>query len=602
MTAHGVATRLDSPRTSHDAIRWLLILPPLAVSFAILAFAKDPTAAQEPLPYIEDTATGAILTVAGVLLWSRRPGRRSGPLLILAGYLWYVGSLYTLFPAQSLVPYLSFAFRGYYDALIAFIVLAFPADRLNGRGQRIAVSGLVGLMVATTAWRLIATPPGFGTGYPPSAPASPILLVDDFGLTLNVNVWLGLAIGLILAFVAVLAVLKLARMSAGARSVSGPALIGGAAWAAVAGFSMIALFSDAVMSFQAIPWDAVWTPLQYSVRILGPIGILLSVSRLRNRSTSVVDVVAGPEGAPRGAELERALRTAFHDPSLALAYPHATGWAETDGTPVDVEDLPPARAATMVAPPGAPEVAVIHDDLLLDDPTLMRTLRAVVGLAVDNDRLQSDLRAQLNEVTASRARIAEAADAERRRVEGDLHDGAQQRLVALLISLRTIRSRLGADPDPAIASEVDAASAEARAAIAELRELAQGLDPAIVREAGLSEALRSLAKRSAVPVTLETAIDRRLPARVETTAYFVVSEALTNVAKHAAATRVLIRAAAPAETLTFSISDDGTGGADPDGHGLRGLQDRVAAVGGQLLVTSLAAHGTTIDVSIPCVS
>jgi signal transduction histidine kinase len=392
------------------------------------------------------------------------------------------------------------------------------------------------------------------------------------------------------------------RLSDATRSLAAPALLGGAAWAAVAAFSMIATFADIIIGVSMVADSPAWNAIQYSVRILGPIGILISVSRLRGRSASVIEIVAGRAGPPTGAELERALRRVFNDPSLALAYAAADAWVGTDGRQLDLDNIPSGRVATVVPIAGSPSVGIIHDVLLLEEPALRRTLTAVVGLAVDNERLQSDLRAQLVEVKASRARIAEAADAERRRVERDLHDGAQQRLVALLVSLRTIRSRLGATPDPAVTSELDAASIEVRAAIAEVRELAQGLDPAIVREAGLAAAIRSLADRSPVPVTLDVTLDERLPARIESTAYFVLSEALANVAKHSAATRVVVRAHETDNVLYLTVADDGTGAADPNGHGLRGLADRVAAADARMTLSSPRGEGTTIEVAIPCAS
>jgi signal transduction histidine kinase len=187
-------------------------------------------------------------------------------------------------------------------------------------------------------------------------------------------------------------------------------------------------------------------------------------------------------------------------------------------------------------------------------------------------------------------------------VERALHDGAQQRLLALALSLRTIRSRLGDEVPDAVAAELDAAADEVRAANAELRELAQGLDPAILREAGLGPAVRSLADRSPVPVDVDMELDDRLPAGVETAAYFVAAEAFANVAKHARATAVRVRAAVADGRLRLEIADDGVGGADLDGSGLRGLVDRVVAVGGTFDLTAPPGGGTRIKVTIPCAS
>ena len=295
--------------------------------------------------------------------------------------------------------------------------------------------------------------------------------------------------------------------------------------------------------------------------------------------------MAGEQGQPRGPELESALRAALDDPTLVLLYRDTDdGWTDARG----VTAPPPAadghQAVTLLGSDGEPRVAVVHDVLLLDDPGVLPTLSAVVRLAVDNDRLQADLRTKLEEVRASRARVVEAADAERRRVE---HDGAQQRLVALAVSPRTIRVRLGPDANPAALAEIDAAAGEARAAIEELRELARGLDPAILREAGLSAALQSLADRSPVPVRTDLRVEGRLPTRVETAAWFAASEALANVADG---------------WLHLEIADNGAGGADPDGPGLRGLVDRIAAADGTLSVRTPPGGGTAVEVAIPCAS
>jgi signal transduction histidine kinase len=210
------------------------------------------------------------------------------------------------------------------------------------------------------------------------------------------------------------------------------------------------------------------------------------------------------------------------------------------------------------------------------------------------------VRAQLELVTESRARIVEAADEERRRIERNLHDGAQQRLVTLSLSLAMASELVDEQTDPELGRLLKGADEDARRAIAELRELARGIHPAILTNAGLRPALRSLANRSPVPVRLERVTARRLPAQVEGTAYYAVAEALTNVAKHAGASSATIRATASNGTLAVEITDDGVGGADPQGSGLRGLADRVTALAGTMSVESPSGAGTRIRVRIPC--
>ncbi len=220
-------------------------------------------------------------------------------------------------------------------------------------------------------------------------------------------------------------------------------------------------------------------------------------------------------------------------------------------------------------------------------------------VAVENVRLDAELQARLDELRESRARIVEAGYAERRRVERDLHDGAQQRLVALALTLRLARSRL--DSDPAEVPELlDAASAELSAATEELRELARGIHPPVLTDRGLVAALEALAGRAAVPVSVETDVRERAPEAVEAAAYYVVSEALTNVARHANAQQAVVRVARHDGLLSVEIEDDGDGGAAPSGgSGLRGLADRVGALDGSLEIDSVPGRGTVLRARLP---
>ncbi len=217
----------------------------------------------------------------------------------------------------------------------------------------------------------------------------------------------------------------------------------------------------------------------------------------------------------------------------------------------------------------------------------------------ENLRLDAELQARLVELRESRARIVEAGYAERRRVERDLHDGAQQRLVALALDLRMTRTKL--DDDPSAAAELlESATRELAAATEELRELARGLHPPVLTDRGLVAAVEALATRSPVPITVEANDGERAPASAEAAAYFVVSEALTNVARHAQAEHALVRVDRADGQLRVEIRDDGRGGADSNGgSGLRGLSDRVAALDGSLEVESRPGRGTVVRAVIP---
>jgi signal transduction histidine kinase len=248
---------------------------------------------------------------------------------------------------------------------------------------------------------------------------------------------------------------------------------------------------------------------------------------------------------------------------------------------------------------GRPLATIIHDVSLAEEADLVRAVGGAASLALENERLDAELRANLHELRASRARIVESADAARRRIERDLHDGAQQQLVAILLALRVARSRLDGDP-AAVADMLDAATGDLAGAIDELRELARGIHPAILSDRGLGPALEALAARMPVPVELAATPEQRLPATIEAAVYYVVSEALTNVTRYAQASEAHIAVTCDDGELVAVVADDGIGGADPArGSGLRGLTDRVAALDGRLEVESPQGRGTTVRAVIP---
>jgi signal transduction histidine kinase len=218
---------------------------------------------------------------------------------------------------------------------------------------------------------------------------------------------------------------------------------------------------------------------------------------------------------------------------------------------------------------------------------------------IENEQLADQLTSLLAELRASRARLVAAGDAERRRIERALHDGAQQHLTAVAIRLEQARAL--ADARPELKARLAETAAELQEAMQELRELARGIHPAILTDAGLQPALATLGRRSTVPVELTVAIDGRLPLPVEATAYYVVAEALTNVVRSAHATRAAVRVERDQDGVSIAIADDGIGGADPTrGSGLLGLQDRVRALGGRLRLDSPAGGGTRLEVWLPC--
>jgi signal transduction histidine kinase len=224
---------------------------------------------------------------------------------------------------------------------------------------------------------------------------------------------------------------------------------------------------------------------------------------------------------------------------------------------------------------------------------------AAADLARENARLEEELRARVAELEASRAKAVEAAMAERRSLERDLHDGAQQRLVALSLQLGIVQARLAKDP-AAAGEALQAARSELALALEELRELARGIHPAILTDRGLGPALEALADRAPLPVELSEMPEERLPSCVESTAYFLVAESLTNIARHAGAHVARIKVSCSDGRATVEVRDDGIGGADPAGKGLQGLADRLSAIDGSLEVISPTGRGTIIRAEMPC--
>jgi signal transduction histidine kinase len=257
--------------------------------------------------------------------------------------------------------------------------------------------------------------------------------------------------------------------------------------------------------------------------------------------------------------------------------------------------------AVPLGPPALAASCLLGLVLLLAAPWVTQGLTAA-DIAIARSLLgpgRAELSARIGELEVSRARVVDSAEAERRRIERDLHDGAQQRLVSLAMNLGRAKARFAEDPDAA-RDIIDQAHAEAKQALTELRNLVRGVHPPVLADRGLDAAISGLAALSPVPVQVHIDLPARPPAPVEAIAYFVVAEALTNVAKHAHATQVEVSVGRRGDVLDVLVRDDGQGGADPHGQGLAGLADRVAGVDGQLSVRSPAGGPTVIEVELPC--
>jgi signal transduction histidine kinase len=335
-----------------------------------------------------------------------------------------------------------------------------------------------------------------------------------------------------------------------------------------------------------------------AVAVTIPLGIVAGIgwSRLQRPQASQLVVELRKE-AP--TTLSERLGRVLGDPTLEVAYRLDDGrYVDAAGMPIELPSHG-ERAITPVIAGGDEIAALVHDAALLDEPAFLESVRATTALVLENERLAAEVRSQLAEVRASRSRIVAAADTERRRIERNLHDGAQQRLVTLSVALGLAASRA----DPATADVLSRAQDDVEQAITELRELARGIHPTLLRDEGLQAAVEALARRAPVPVTVEGTVSGRLPEAVELAAYFLISEALTNVVKHASATGASVALAQQPGRLSVAVTDNGVGGAHVEaGSGLAGLRDRLEALEASLSVTSVDGRGTTIRADFPCAS
>jgi signal transduction histidine kinase len=336
--------------------------------------------------------------------------------------------------------------------------------------------------------------------------------------------------------------------------------------------------------------------LAYDVTI-GAIAIALTVGLLIApwERADVTDLVV-ELGQTRTGALQGQLSRALGDPTLEIGYWVAEqgGFVDAEGRALTSPDPDSGRSRTLVERDGEPIAVILHDPTVLRDPGLVQAVSSAAKLGASNARLQADLRSRQAEIRASRRRILEAGDEERSRLERRLHDGVQRRLVELASMLRRVRG----SADERTTTLLGEAEARLATTQEDLRRFAHGIHPPELAAHGLAGAMSSLAKD--YPVPLDVVIpQRQMPPRVESCAYFVCLEALTNVAKHAGASRARVSVHREGGSVTVIVEDDGMGGADPAGWGLRGLSDRVETLNGTLRVQSPVGHGTRVTAIIP---
>jgi signal transduction histidine kinase len=365
-------------------------------------------------------------------------------------------------------------------------------------------------------------------------------------------------------------------------------------WAGAATFAAIAVSVTNDIVDKPLG-DVEW--LWWLVFAIVPFAFLAGLLRVRMARGAVAKLVLELGAAPEPGRVRDALARALGDPKLRVAFwvPERNGYVDADGRSVEL-----SPEATVVERSGRRVAALEHDPALAGQRELLESVAAAAALALENERLNAELRARLEDLRASRARIVEAGETERRRIERNLHDGAQQRLVSIAMALGLMERKLETDP-AAVAPILHEAREDLATALQELRELSQGIHPSLLTERGLEAALGELPLRTSVPLELDVSIGERLPVQVEAAAYYVVSEALANVTKYARATAVRVRVDRVDSGAVVEVADDGVGGADGSrGSGLRGLADRVEALGGRFAIVSPAGRGTVVRAEIPC--
>jgi signal transduction histidine kinase len=544
-----------------------------------------------PLSLAGEIVVSGSFLLTGLFAWSRRPSNQMGLVMVLVG----LSLLLIPFAGPPLLILYPVGLIGFTIAnvLIGYLILAFPSGELRSNANRALIALTAVVTFLPRFFRLLGQDPA-AQG---STLVNPYLVIHDSTFV---------AVTSVLPYLMDIVLLALFVSFAAARwiTASGPARRGLLPMMVPTMAILITLLVESFVTLIDVPAaiKEFSSVAQFIVRAALPIGFLVGLLRIWMARGAVADLVVELGETPTPARMRDALAHALGDPRLTVAYwsADAADFVGPDGSPIAMPVDGSGRAVTALERNGMPLATIVHDAALLDDPGLVASVAGALRLAVENDRLHAEVATQLDEVRASRARVVAAGDAERKRLERDLHDGAQQRLVSLTLALRLARTKLGADGDPDLALSLDQASGEAKAALAELRELARGIHPQILTEAGLEAALQALADRSPLDVSLESGTTERFSAAVEGAAYFVVSEALANVAKYAHASHALVRTGSRDGGLTIEIADDGVGGADPaGGSGLRGLADRLAAVDGTLEITSPTGGGTRLLARIP---
>jgi signal transduction histidine kinase len=572
-----MSSTLTTPSQTASVLRDPVLLAPAVVVAGLGIGWLGVDAGASGARVAADLALSWALVAASLVALERRRWRRSRALLALSAFTLLAADLQ--WAGANVLWTLGFLLDAAWVAVLVHVVLTFPEGRAWSQAARTAIAAayattlggqLIGLFVSPNSRDVLAV----------AQRQTVADAVDRVQGTLGVAVALG---------VLWLLVRRLRGLRGPPRRAQAPLL-------AAAALAVPPLVLSLAWMTATGEGSATIDTIDRGVALLVPFGLVagLSWSRLRRSEASDLVVELRTDGA---MSLRERLAKVLGDPTVDVVYRLGDGrHVDAAGRPLELPQGP-ERAITLVTVRGEEVAALVHDPALLDEPALVEAVRATAGLVLENERLAAEVRAQLAEVRASRTRIVAATDAERRRIERNLHDGAQQRLVTLSLTLGIAAGR----EDGGGSDVLERARDELDEAIAELRELARGIHPTLLREEGLLTAVEALARRTPLPVTVEGSAGDRLPDAVELAAYFLVSEALTNVVKHAAASQATVRLERAGGTLRVAVADDGVGGARAAADsGLAGLRDRLEVLDARLVIESEPGAGTTVSVEIPC--
>jgi signal transduction histidine kinase len=532
---------------------------------------------------------GLVYVGAGLLAWARRPHNRIGVLLTAAGLAWIGWGLRAA--DIPLLAALGLLCGPLPFAITVHLLLAFPSGRLEGRAERIVVSAgylLVPFVYAPTELLGASRSDGIRV----------LDVVDDSAVGDAAQAIQTAAAALLLIATAALLLRRL-RSGRPGRPRAAPLYLSGIV--ALAVVVLLDVLDGAGLTATGGWAVDVLNAVGVGIVLLLPLAFLAGILRGDfARAGELQELVRRLGDAPLAPErLGAAVADALGDPTASLVYwlPDERRYVDAGGSPLE---LGPGRAVEEVTSGGRKVGAIVYDGLLLRDAEPVRSVARMSGLALDHERLTAELRASARELEASRARLAEAADVERRRIARDLHDGAQQRLVLLAIESEML-ARRAEDPE-AVRRGAGELHAGLDAALDDLRAMIQGLVPPLLAERGLRAAAQELAAQAPIPVAFDTDGDELdAPPHIQSTGYFVINEALVNVIKHAEATSATVSLRHHDGALRIEVTDDGIGGADRTrGSGLAGLADRVAAAGGTLDLESTPGAGTSLRAELPC--